>query len=355
MLAATGAAVLAFLATCFFTPVAAAMARRWGVLDHPDLTRHKHHSESIPYLGGVSILLGLAIGAVIVVLTHDIPSALVRSSITVAAVAVALAVLGLLDDLGKAPASVRLLVHVACAAATWGAHIRVDIAPWDWMDLLITVLWIVGITNAFNLLDNMDGLTAGLAAIVGGSFAVLAVTAELSILSAGSAALAGAAAGFLVHNRAPARIYMGDTGSTVLGYLLAVMGLHLRFDNVITVTFLVPVVALGIPIMDTCLVVLARIRSRRPIFTGARDHMSHRLVALGLTKRQAVHLLYVAAASLGWLALILSRSEPATAWMVALYVIATTLFAGAFLMKVDVGMDRPADGDPAKGEGQVGG
>jgi UDP-GlcNAc:undecaprenyl-phosphate GlcNAc-1-phosphate transferase len=251
-------------------------------------------------------------------------------------IAVALGLVGLLDDIKPLPRSLRLVAQVAAALAAWLVGFRVQATPWTWLNLLIMLVWVVGITNAFNLLDNMDGLSAGLAGVVAICFAVLGVLENLPGLTVVSAALGGAAFGFLMHNRHPARAFMGDAGSLFIGFLLALIGIRLQFENLVKVTFLVPVVILGLPIFDTTIVILSRIRHKRPAFLGGRDHVSHRLVRIGLPVKTAVGFLYFSGLCLGWLGIVISRSTVQVAFMLLALAVALALFFGVLLWNVPV-------------------
>lgn len=342
--------VIAFLAT----PPTAKLARRFRILDVPSHDTHKKHTAATPYLGGIAIVAGLLGAAALSLVSADVrPIDVTRGFPLAIMLAVGLGAIGLLDDVRHLPRSVRLAAQVVAAYIAYERGFQVQIAPWEWGDVALTLIWIVGITNAFNLLDNMDGLTAGIAGVAGVSFATMGVVADLPSVTVVSAAIAGAAFGFLIHNRHPATIFMGDAGSLFLGFLLAVVGLALRFDNLVEVTFLVPVVALGIPIFDTTLVVLSRLRDRRSIFTGARDHVSHRLVATGIPVRAAVSLLYFTALCLGWLGLAISRANVEVGWMMLGFVLAVALFLGYLLLRIpvyDQALGEPTTPDEAGGE-----
>ncbi|HVF53666.1 MAG TPA: MraY family glycosyltransferase [Actinomycetota bacterium] len=332
------------------TPITSRMARRYGILDHPRLhdDSHKRHTTSTPYLGGMAILLGLGLGCVLLFAPKSgSDTALTRLAIIVAAGG-ALALVGLVDDVRSLPRVLRLVVQVGAGTAAWTADFRVQATGNTYVDFAITLLWIVGITNAFNLLDNMDGLSAGLAAVSALSFTVLGLLAQLPEVTLVAGALSGACLGFLVHNRHPATVFMGDSGSLLIGFLLALLGIKLRFDNLVEVTFLVPVVVLGVPIFDTTLVVLSRLRHRRPLFLGGRDHVSHRLERTGLPVTTAVGVLYGAGLGLGWLGVVISRATVEIGWMLLGLVIVVGMFCGALLWKV------PVYGEPESpfGEGQ---
>jgi UDP-GlcNAc:undecaprenyl-phosphate GlcNAc-1-phosphate transferase len=339
---AVGALLLTGTASFLVTPFTARLARRFGILDRPEQGLHKTHAQATPYLGGVAIFLGMLVGAPLLLLAgQNRAVALVGDYAPVIGIAVALALVGLADDVWSLPRSVRVVAQVGAAVGAWGFGFRVSSTPWPAFNFLATIFWIVGITNAFNLLDNMDGLSAGLAGVGALSFAVLGAFAHLSVVTTVSAALAGAAFGFLAHNRHPAKVFMGDAGSLFLGFLLAVIGIELEFKNLVEVTFLVPVVVLGLPIFDTTLVVLSRLRNRRPIFKGARDHLSHRLIRIGLPVKAAVGLLYWAGLCLGWLGLVISRSNLQVGWMLLGFVMALGIFFGALLWNVPVYEEDP--------------
>ncbi len=176
------------------------------------------------------------------------------------------------------------------------------------VNLALTVFWLVGITNAFNLLDNMDGLAGGIGAVAAGFFLLLAALNGQVLVGSLAAAVLGACLGFLLYNFNPASIFLGDSGSLFLGFLMAAVGIKLRFpDNIPQVTWLVPILVLGIPVLDTTLICVSRARrGMNPLTSPGKDHISHRLVALGLSQRQAVLALYLAAVVLGRVALLVS-------------------------------------------------
>jgi UDP-GlcNAc:undecaprenyl-phosphate GlcNAc-1-phosphate transferase len=336
-LLAGAALVVAGVASFAVTPLTASIARRFGILDVPSDTTYKRHGGATPYLGGVAIVAGMLVAAVLALPFREVRSFDFTTGFPLAILlATGLGLIGLADDVRHLPRIVRLAAQVAAAWIAFERGFGVQMTSSQEFNLALTLLWVVGITNAFNLLDNMDGLTAGIAALGGISFSVMATLGDLPGVAVVSAALAGAAIGFLFHNRHPAKIFMGDSGSLFLGFLLALIGITLEFDNLPRVTFLVPIVALGLPIFDTTLVVLSRLRHRRAVFTGARDHVSHRLVAVGIPVRAAVALLYFAGLCLGWLGLVISRADAEIGWMVLAFVVGVAIFFGYLLMRVPV-------------------
>ncbi len=294
---------LSFLAAALLTPLAQALARRWGFLDRPG--GRKSHAHPIPLLGGGAIYLAI----VAALLAAGRP--FLRQTAALLTGATLVALLGLVDDRRALSPGLKFGGQTVAAALVLWSGIRVQIFPWTALNVFVTLLWIVGVTNAFNLLDNMDGLSAGTAAICAAFFLLLAAGSGQFLVGALSAALLGASLGFLLYNFNPAQIFMGDAGSLLIGFLLAVIGIKLRFPNLPTrVSWLLPVLVLGVPLFDTALVTISRLRRGRSPFLGGQDHLSHRLLLLGLSRREAVLVLYLASGALGVLALFLHLSSP---------------------------------------------
>jgi UDP-GlcNAc:undecaprenyl-phosphate GlcNAc-1-phosphate transferase len=307
-LAAFGGAALVSLV---LTPVAIATAVRLGVLDRPGA--HKSHRTPTPYLGGVAIVLAAALTIGAAALLRPDPRALTTLA-GLLGVGLAMAVVGLLDDLRGLPVAVRFGAQLGAALALWGVGIRAEVSGSMALNLAVTVIWVVGITNALNLLDNMDALSASTATVAAGWFAVLALVEGQVLVGALAAALAGGAAGFLRDNRPPARIYMGDAGSLFLGVMLAALGLLIEYDSLLAGAA-VPILVLTVPVLDTTLVVAARLRHGVSPFQGGRDHTSHRLVRVGMPVPVAVGLIAAAGFAHGWVALIVTRIDVASAWL----------------------------------------
>ncbi len=315
------------------TPLCLRLALQHGFLDRPG--SHKGHTSPVPYLGGLAIVGALSVAVVATAVLRPPPSK-VDELITVLAIALGLSVLGLIDDLRGLGATVRLVAEIGAGIGIWFTGIGVQFTGSDIANALVTVIWVVGITNAFNLLDNADGLAAGVAAISAASFFVVA-DADAQVLVAGLAvALAGCAVGFLRHNYHPARIYMGDAGSLYLGFLLAYVGLKVRFPIPASRAFLVPLVVLTVTILDTSLVTISRLLNGRSPFRGGRDHISHRLVYIGFPLRWAVGSMYLATASLGVVALVISRVDLTSAYLLGGLVGLLAIIAGLVLSRVPV-------------------
>lgn len=299
----------ALLVSATLTPLLGRLAVRWSFVDAPG--EHRRHRHPVPLLGGVA-LWAAVIAAVAIWPTGADPARLwaVLGAATLVAGA------GLLDDYRPLPVAERLLAQLIAAAVLVSGGLFVVLTVPGWLDATLTVLWIVGITNAVNLLDNMDGLAAGVTAIAALGF--VALTARQGGFAAVlAAALLGAALGFLIHNFHPARIFMGDAGSLFLGLLLAVLGLELQTGRALSepwIAALVPVLLLAVPIFDTTLVTVSRWRrGHNPLTTPGHDHLSHRLRRNGLSPRAVALVIYAAGALSAALAGVVAWSGPAVA------------------------------------------
>lgn len=325
------------------TPVAIHTAVRFGILDRPEAT-HKAHTTPTPYLGGLAIVVGFVLavaGAAALRVATGSSTGGLRQLAVILAVAVLLALVGLADDLRGLGVVVRFGAQVAAAIALWLAGVQlnlvdVEVAGVEVVNLAITIVWVVGITNAMNLLDNMDGLSAGIATIAALWFGVIGALNGQVLVSALSFALAGCAVGFLRFNRPPARIYMGDAGSLFLGVVLATIGVRLDFATDAVTAALIPILVLTVPVLDIALVVIARVKHGLSPFKGGRDHISHRLVRLGLPVPVAVGVIAVLGVAHGWMALVLSRVDLTTALIGAGLVAFIDLLLFALLAKVPV-------------------
>ncbi len=304
-----GLAATAFVLSWLFCGAARKFAVRLGFLDRPG--GHKGHQTPVPLGGGVAIWLATMIvlaacGLAVFLGGHELPRPMVervtasglfsRSGelLEILVLATVIMVMGLIDDRKNLKWQLRLGIQVACATILAVSGIRVTLF-WPFNHLLlggtVTVLWIVGLTNSFNMLDNMDGLAASVGIIAAGLFCVGQVAVGSLFAPAVLLIVMGSLGGFLVHNHAPARLYMGDTGSNFLGFLLGAMtvvGTYHVWGVDSPFSVLAPLLVMAVPLYDTTSVVLIRLREGRSPFQGDRRHFSHRLVARGLTPPQAV-------------------------------------------------------------------
>ena len=280
---------LAFALALLLVPVLRRLAFATGVVAIPAANRW--HRQPIPLLGGLAILASVWI-------TIAVMPGLGRASLTILLASTVLGLVGLLDDLRPLRPATKLAWQIIVAAGVVTMDLRLGLSSIVLLDMGLTMLWLVALSNAFNLLDNMDGLAAGIAAIAlafrwmflsgsGNGEGVLLVVALL-----------GASLGFLVFNFAPARIFMGDAGSLFLGFAVAGTSLvgEWPYSRATSATLFLPVLLTVVPLFDATFVTIARTLAGRPVYVGGRDHTSHRLVALGLTERSAVLFLYALAA-----------------------------------------------------------
>jgi UDP-GlcNAc:undecaprenyl-phosphate GlcNAc-1-phosphate transferase len=298
-------ALLAFLISAALTPPCGRLAKRLGMIDTPG--GRKTHRDPTPLLGGLAIIVAVSVAQLAV------PGAFDRQLIAILVGGAVLAAIGFLDDRLSVSNWWKLLAQLLAAGVALSAGYQFH-AFGNWADYALALLWIVGITNAVNFVDNMDGLAAGLVAIVATAIAILSFLTHQWLIGSLSAALAGAAAGFFVYNRSPARIFMGDMGSLPLGYALAIAGIEWangRADPVAGGMILV--VAFGVLIFDLVLVVLTRSIDGRSPFRAAPDHISYQLVASGMHPKRAVTTIHLASVALGIAALAMSQASPAIA------------------------------------------
>lgn len=303
-------------------PLARQFALRAGFLDLPNA--RKIHTTPIPRLGGLAMY-----GAFIVALVLFADRFYVPQMIGIVVGATWVSFLGLWDDRVGLSAGLKLIGQIGGALILIVAGVSVELVPILFVNAAITVLWVVGITNAMNLLDNMDGLSGGSAAIAAAFFFLIAALNGQYLVSALSAALLGAAIGFLIYNFNPARIFMGDAGSLFIGFVLAAVGIKLRFLNLpVSATWFIPILVLGLPIFDTALVFVSRWRRGvNPLTTPGTDHTSHRLVARGLSRRNAVLILYVVASAFGIAAVLCAQGNLIANYLIL--AIATAVGLGA--------------------------
>ena len=312
-------------------PLVRRAAVQWGFIAMPDARRV--HTRPTPLLGGVAIYLGciaalLAFGDRFYV--PQVVSMLVGATL--------MSFLGIWDDHEGLRPLIKLLGQLVAAGILYLTGIQVGFMHNVFLNLATTLLWVVGITNALNLLDNMDGLSGGVATVACIFFLLLAVMSGQYLVASLAAALLGACLGFLYYNFNPASIFMGDTGSLFIGFMLAALGIKLRFpDNVAFVTWMIPVVVLGLPIFDTTLVIISRLRRRlNPLSTPGKDHVSHRLVRMGATQREAVLMLYLVCCALGVVAMFLTQASVAEGYFIGALLVIVALYALWRLERVNV-------------------
>jgi UDP-GlcNAc:undecaprenyl-phosphate GlcNAc-1-phosphate transferase len=289
--------VLAFVLSLYLTPVMRRAALQFGIVDRPD-GRLKKHKKPMPYLGGVAIYLSFLLALAFSFRFDQVLLGLLLSGTIVL-------FLGLIDDLGflKTWAKVAGQLIAVLVLVKSGIFIKLAFLPL-YVRIPLTFLWLVGMTNAFNIIDVMDGLSGGVALFASLAFFSVSLLNGRVTIAIVAITLSGSLIGFLRYNFPPARIYMGDAGSMFLGFMIGALAINGSYTEKDVLGFLAPVVILGIPIFDTIQVMIARWRKGLPIYRGSSDHYALRLRAAGLSVRQVIWLSYGAAAVLGVLGIV---------------------------------------------------
>ena len=302
------ALVCAAVVSCALTPLVKVLAKKVGAMDVPKDERRMHHVP-IPRMGGLAIFLGFMVSVLIfqkLSISTELQGILLGAVIIV--------ILGVMDDILTLPALPKFCVQIAAAIIVVLHGCRIEhfmgfTLP-DWLSYPVTVIWIVAITNAINFIDGLDGLAAGVSAISAGAMLIVALllvpdpTAMICAILL--AALVGACVGFIPYNFNPATIFMGDTGSTFLGFMLACISVFGLFKTYAVISFAVPFLVLGLPIFDICFAVIRRVAKGQSPMHADRGHVHHRLIDMGFSQKQAVAISYLLSAILGLAAVVLT-------------------------------------------------
>ena len=346
---ALAALLTAALVALISTPVVRSLAFRVGAVDVPKDNR-RMHNHPIPRMGGLAIFFGFILSVLIFIpLTPELRGMLLGSVVIV--------ILGILDDIFALPALPKFFVQIGAALIAVLEGNRIDFLSnpnifssepfWElgWLAVPITVLWIVGITNAVNLIDGLDGLACGVSTISSMTLLVIALVMEEPDVAILMGTLSGACIGFLPYNLNPAKIFMGDTGSTFLGFILAVVSIQGLFKFYAIISFAVPFLMLGLPIFDTCFAILRRVSHGQSPMAPDRGHIHHRLIDMGFSQKQAVAVLYIISAILGLSAVVLTTIGVVRAMLFLLALCAAGAVAGKLYL------DRTGGGEPSPSSG----
>ncbi|KKK38795.1 UDP-phosphate N-acetylglucosaminyl 1-phosphate transferase [Mesobacillus campisalis] len=296
--------VVCFICSILITPVVKKLAFRLGATDRPN--SRKVHEKIMPRMGGLVIYISFMLGLFITQ-----PDSKYHAAIMIGSVIIVLT--GILDDIFELSAKVKLINQLAAAfiVVIWGG-VQVNFInlpfgggelQFGWFSIPVTILWIVGVTNAINLIDGLDGLAAGVSSIALISLSGMAIImGDVYVMTMGFILLASTL-GFLLFNFYPAKIFMGDTGALFLGYMISVLSL-LGFKNVTFISFIIPIIILGVPMTDTIFAIVRRLVKKAPLSKPDKSHLHHCLLNLGFTHRQTVLMIYMISAMFGLAALI---------------------------------------------------
>ncbi len=318
--------VIALVVSLIMTPLMSRLAGKWGFIDRKGQTE----SAGTPVMGGIAIFLGFACAIVAGMLIFPVlpGESIVDTALSWRSICILMllsgflmALTGFLDDKYELSPRMKLFLHsvVATVAGTLfvmnGAQVRLFLegSHLAWLAAPVTLIWLLGITNSINLLDHADGVTAGVSAISALFFAALNFMHGNPAIAFISVALAGASLGFLFFNFPPASTFMGDCGSNFLGFMLgiiAVLGVYTPRGSIPYLAILSPLLILAVPIIDTVMVLVYRKRRGAPLFQGDKNHLAHRLMRMGYSRRTTVIMLYIFSVILGTMALLLPTLQP---------------------------------------------
>ena len=310
------------------------LALRWGWIDEPGSAPHKQHTHPTPLAGGLALIAAMILSARLAGLL-DLPElweTFLAGSVVFA--------FGIWDDIKTIPPIVKLAGQLIAVVILVRLGIYIQIfespefflhmnSPVDlYLDWLLTIVWVTGITNAFNFVDSMDGLAVGLGGTAAAFFMLVTLDARQFTLAAFSALIIGTCIGLYFFNSPPAKLFLGDSGSQTLGFILAVLAIIYRpLGANQSSSYVVPIMILGVPIFDMALVIVSRLRRKKPVYTAARDHSYHRLLDFGIDPTRAVLIMQVVSLTLGCLAVVILNQPPLITNIVFIFVVLLSLFA----------------------------
>jgi UDP-GlcNAc:undecaprenyl-phosphate GlcNAc-1-phosphate transferase len=321
--------VVAFLLALYLTPLMRKAALQFGIIDKPD-GKLKNHHEPVAYLGGLAVYLSFLVSlALILSFDQEMLGILLAGTIIV--------ILGLIDDFGVLSPGVKLCGQsiAVLVLIRSGIYIKLGFLPW-YVSFPLSYLWLIGITNAFNIIDVMDGLSAGVAFVCTLTIFVVGVLNDSMTIAIMAASLGGCLLGFLRYNFEPAKIYMGDTGSMFIGMMLGALTMIGNYTTQNLIACMAPVLILGVPIFDTLFVMYIRYLRGMSIISGSPDHFALRLRKWRLSTRQTVLASYLISVILGGAALFMVQLVPLQALILVCVLIVGALLTGYLLKKIDM-------------------
>jgi len=317
------------------TPLFQRIAVKFRILDHP-VPNIKIHPKPVPYLGGLAIWLAFIVTLLGVRLLTHFPTGTLRNLRGIFYGGTLIMVLGLIDDIWKLDYRVKFFGQFIASLILIIYNIRIEFVSSLPLSIFLTIFWVVGITNAINIIDIMDGLAAGVAVVAGLAFSFIALPTEKIYVNFAALALAGSCLGFLRYNWQPARIFMGDSGSLFIGFILAAISLGESYTTINNIGLFAPLLVLGIPIYDTLLVIFFRMLKGKSIFAGSLDHFSFRLEAMGYHRKKVVLINYYLSVILGLTAFLITIVKFELAVIISVAIIAFAIIYATRLISVRV-------------------
>ncbi|MFH1825324.1 MAG: MraY family glycosyltransferase [Candidatus Firestonebacteria bacterium] len=319
-----------FLLSLVSVPICIKIAKRFNILDKPD-DNLKRHKKPIPYLGGVAIFLSFFIALFV----YEMATAhTIKGLVGIIIGASLIFLLGLVDDIKKLNIPFKFFIQILSAVILIVCDIKINFLGNEFSNNIITVLWIVGVTNAFNFVDIMDGLAGGVAFIALITFFIIGMEGGKLFSPLASLSLAGSILGFLVYNFPPARIFMGDAGSLFIGFMLGTLAITESYSFTNNLAVMTPIIILGVPIFDTLFVMWVRWKQGKPVYFGSSDHFPLRLLKLRLNRKQVMFIIYSISIFLAITGYILIRLNEFFSGILYIFVFIISIFLTCRLSKI---------------------
>lgn len=330
----------AFSVSILTTPLAKKISMRLGAIDYPK--KRGLHSTPMPRMGGLAIFFGF-IAAMTVLIPFIEEFRTIQFGGFIAG-AIIIVILGMIDDVKNIKPLTKFSIQLCATIIVVATGTRIEMIMWPmhiYPDVLevfsipFTIIWILGITNAVNLIDGVDGLAAGVSSICGSFLMILCILTGSPMAVVFTASLTGSSLGFLPRNFNPAEIYMGDTGSTFLGYVLAVSSIMSLFKTYTLLAILIAILVIAFPILDTVFAMIRRLRNHVPLMTADRGHLHHRLIDMGYSQKQAVVILYVLSAVAGLIAVLITLGDGMSAIIATVFLIVASMMIYVYKKRLD--------------------
>ncbi|HAX61893.1 MAG TPA: undecaprenyl-phosphate alpha-N-acetylglucosaminyl 1-phosphate transferase [Elusimicrobia bacterium] len=325
--------LISFIVALITTPILILVAKKYDIIDHPK-TPVKTHKTATPYLGGLAIFFGFVTSLFIIRYITNFPTGTLRSLRGIILGSTVIIIVGLIDDLKTIGFKAKFLWQIVVAIILINFDIRIKFIQPQYLADILTILWVVGIINAINIIDIMNGLATGISFIAAMTFLFIALPTEEIYVNLAAVSLAGGTFGFIKYNFPNAKIFMGDTGSMFLGFVLAALSLGTSYTKINDIALYSPILILGIPIFDTFYVMYLRYRKGKSPFLGSKDHFALRLEAAGLTRKNVVILIWLISIALSFAAFVISRVQLSVAIVIYILIFAISLFGGWKLSKI---------------------